>query len=115
MIIGLLNLAKNVQVPVESDVTIDISSLPRDTPVLCELETKLSEERVAICIGKPLEHPCDTRNQYQGRSSYLNATTLEITGVLKNESGIYRCRILGPGSIPSVLISGVIIVGMIFV
>ena len=111
MITGLLKLVNNVQVAVGSDVTIDINSLPRNTPVNCQLETKLWEENVAICIGKPLEHPCNPATQYQGRSSYLNATTLQITRVLKNESGIYRCNIVEPGSTPPVVISGVIIVG----
>ena len=111
MITGLLKLVNNAQVPVGSNVTIDISSLPRDTPVNCQLETILSEEKIPICVGKPLEHSCDPRNQYQGRSSYFNATTFQITGVFKNESGIYICNIIGPGSTPPVVISGVIIVG----
>ena len=108
-----MNLHNNAQVPVGSDVTIDITSLPRNEPVNCDISPDMTwGNLVHICTTIPLTYPCDPGGSYQGRSRYINATTLQISGVLKNESGIYRCRGVGPGSTPPIIISGVIIVGM---
>ena len=110
-----MNLHNNAQVPVGSDVTIDISSLPRNEPISCDLSPdKTWGNTVHICTTIPTIYPCDPLNSYHGRSTYINATMLQIIGVLKNESGIYRCRRAGPGSTPPIIISGVIIVGMAF-
>ena len=99
--------------PVDTNTTIDISSLPRSTPVYCDLsldETWEQRNIIPICYTVPPDI-CDVYGQFQGRARYINETTLQIKRVLRNESGIYRCRI-GPSSHQPVIISGVIIVGM---
>ena len=101
----------NAQVPLGSDVTIDISSIPGDQAVICELSLDGKWYlAVSICTAFLPQYTCNPGNQYQGRSRFFNETTLLITGVLKNESGIYRCRKVGVET--PVLIPGVIIVGM---
>ena len=97
--------------PVGSDVTIDISSLPRNSAIRCELyldDTWDWDKSVPICATVPIQYPCNPQTQYQGRSTYTNETTLQISGVLKNESGIYYCK---PSVGSGIIIAGVIIVG----
>ena len=108
-----LKLYNSAQVPVGTNVSIDISGLPRSTAVFCDLsldETWEQRNIIDICNAVPPDI-CDVQTQFHGRARYINETTLQIKGVLRNESGIYRCRI-GPSSHPPVIISGVIIVGM---
>ena len=103
------NLHNNAQVPIGSNVTVDISSIPASGAVICQLSLNDEwNEVVTICATTPLQYDCT--GQYNGRSSFFNDTTLLITGVLKNESGIYRCRRIGV--VTEVIIPGVIIVGM---
>ena len=102
-------LYNNAQVIVEDNITIDISSL-KGLTLDCELSPDDAwSHRIRICFAKPPD-PCNPGNQYQGRSGFFNDTTLQITGVLANESGIYRCH-PGRSSPPPVIIHGVIIVG----
>ena len=106
-----LKLYNSAQVPVGTDVTINISSLPRNILVTCELSLDVTwGNRIPICVTVP-PGMCAVEGQFQGRASYINETTLQIEHVLRTESGIYRCRI-GPSSPPPVIISGVIIVGV---
>ena len=85
------NLHNNAQVPVGSDVTVDISSISGSFAVICDLSLNDEwKEVVQICATTPPKYECT--GQYNGRSSFFNETILLITGVLKNESGIYRCR-----------------------
>ena len=110
------NLYHNAQIPVGSDVTIDISGIHGSGAVICELsldDSWDSHRMVYICLAFSPDHQCHTVGQYQGRSSLFNDTTLLITGVFKNESGIYRCR--RTDVVTPVVIAGVIIVGMVTV
>ena len=107
-------LYKNAQVPVGSDVIIDISSLQLNETeaVTCDLSMDTTWGNIVdICTTIPTTYSCNPGTQYQGRSNYTNHTTLQITGVLKNESGIYRCGKVGTGNLPYFIIAGVIIVG----
>ena len=102
-------LYNNAQVILEDNISIDISSL-KGLTLECDLSPEDTwSERIRICFGKP-PAPCNPGNQYQGRSSFFNDTNLQITGVLADESGIYRCD-PGRSVPPSVIIHGVIIVG----
>ena len=104
-------LNENAEVPVGSDVTIDISSLPRNSAISCELyldDTWNRDKKVLICATIPIQYPCNPQTQYQGRATYTNETTLQITRVHKNESGIYSCK---PAVGSGIIIAGVIIVG----
>ena len=104
-----LTLYNNAQVKVGDDISIDVSSLKGFT-LECDLSPDETwSKQIPICFAKP-PAPCNPGNQYQGRSSFFNDTTLQITGALANESGIYRCH-PGPRTPPPVIISGVIIVG----
>ena len=105
-----LTLYNNAQVKVGDNITIDISSL-KGLTLECDLFLDDTwSKRIRICFAKP-PAACYPGNQYQGRSSFFNDTTLQITGVQANESGIYRCH-SGQSSPPPVIIHGVIIVGM---
>ena len=104
-----LTLYNNAQVKVGDDISIDISSL-KGFKVNCKLSSDYTwNNSIQICFAKPPD-PCNPGNQYQGRSSFFNDTTLQITGVLANESGIYRCS-PGRSVPPPVTIYGIIIVG----
>ena len=104
-----LTLYNNAQVKVGDDITLDITSL-KGSILECDLFLDNTwSRRIPICLAKP-PAACNPGNQYQGRSSFFNDTTLWVTGVLAGESGIYRCD-PGRSTPPPVIISGVIIVG----
>ena len=105
-----MRLQNNVQVVSGSDVTIDISSLSPNEPVLCELAPggQWSNE-VQICFATPPKSCSNPPERYKNRVRFTDTSTLEIKDVRRDESGIYQCK---TGFTQSrILISGIIVVG----
>ena len=112
-------LINNVQIANGSNIKIDIRSLTLSptTNINCVLAPggKWKEE-VKICFTKP-PNSCNKNTQnprYMNRVTFKDTATLEIKDVRPNESGIYRCETKPPKPRKRILISGVIIVGRLF-
>ena len=111
-------LINNVQIANGSNIKIDIRSLTSSptTNINCVLAPggKWKEE-VKICFTKP-PNSCNKNTQnprYMNRVTFKDTATLEIKDVRPDESGIYKCE-RKPQTEIKILISGVIIVGRLF-